>query len=372
VNLPTAAELEAAFESVDPLTIGIEEEVMLLDPETHDLWPHAAELLDRLDGDSRFKPELPASQVEIVVAPSPSSEQALAALAQGRRDLADAADGLTVPAAIAVHPFAATEGELASSERYNQVHAEYGPVARRQLVAALQIHVAVSGAERTLAVYNSLRSRLPEIAAIAASAPFRRGRDTGLASVRPKLAELLPRQGMPPPVDSWQGFADDLRWGAAAGTVADPTQWWWELRPHTMFGTLEVRVPDAQSAFEDAAGVVGLVYTLIAWLAERHDRGESLGIDPTWRIEENRWSAARWGVEGQMADLRTGRPEPTRERLLRLLDELASTGDRLGTTSLLAKARKLVGANGAIAQRDVFSRGGMDGLMRWVTARFVE
>jgi glutamate---cysteine ligase / carboxylate-amine ligase len=188
-----AERLEAIFDAPAPLTVGVEEEVMLLDPASLDLAPRAEEVLARVVDDPRFKAELPASQVEILTEPTTSAAAAVAALARGRDDLAEAMRGLARPATAGVHPFAAAEGKLSSSERYGLVRAEYGRIARRQLVASLQVHVALGGAAQTLPVYNALRSYLPEIAALAANAAFYRGSDTELASVRPKIAELLPR-----------------------------------------------------------------------------------------------------------------------------------------------------------------------------------
>jgi carboxylate-amine ligase len=368
----TAERLEAAFDDPAPLTVGLEEEVMLLDPTTLDLSPRAFELLTRLEGDPRFKAELPASQVEIVTEPTSEVGAAMEALSRSRRVLVDAARGLARPATAGVHPFAAPEGKLSASERYGLVRAEYGRVARRQLVAALQVHVAVGGAERTLAVYNALRSHLPEVAALAANAAFYEGRDAEMASVRPKIAELLPRQGTPPSIESWDRFAEELRWGARTGAVVEPRLWWWELRPHPLFGTLEVRVPDAQTTLSDAAGIVSFVHALVAWLAERHEGGERPSAQPTWRIEENRWSAARYGLEGQMADLETGELEPTRERLDRMLAELGPTAERLGSAGELGEASRLAQSNGALRQREVARGNGVKGLAEWMAESFVE
>jgi carboxylate-amine ligase len=368
----TAAQLEAVFERAEPLTIGIEEEVMLLDPETFDLWPGAAELLGRLRGDPRFKAELPASQLEIITAPTTSADEALAALGAGREDLVNAARGEARPAVAGVHPFSSARGELASSELYAHIIAEYEPVARRQLVGALQVHVAAGGAARTLAVYNALRGYLPEIAALAANAAIYEGRDSGLASVRPKIAELLPRQGVPPAIESWADLARAFRWGARAGAMEAPRMWWWELRPHLEFGTLEVRVPDAQTSLDDASGIVGFVQCLVARLCELHDAGEDLDAPPTWRIEENRWSAARHGLEGRMADLETGEAKPTRERLVELMEEVEPAADRLGSATLLSSARRLAEVNGAIRQRETFASAGAVGLATSLADRFLE
>src|SRR3982074_574578 len=151
-EIPDAATLRRRFDEVGGCTVGVEEEVMLLDPQTFDLAPVSAPVLDRLEGDPRFKPELPAAQREIVTTPETSACAAVAQLAAGRRDLAAASEGLAIPAAAGVHPFASPEGHLNRSARYDRIRREFGPVAQRQLVASLQVHVAVGDAARTLAV----------------------------------------------------------------------------------------------------------------------------------------------------------------------------------------------------------------------------
>jgi glutamate---cysteine ligase / carboxylate-amine ligase len=361
-----AEHLQATFAAPEPLTIGLEEEVMLLDPGTLDLAPVAPEVLVRLDGDPRFKGELPSSQIEILTEPAGTVAEAIAALAAGRADLAAACEGLALPAAAGVHPFAAAEGQLTDSERYARIRTEYGKIAHRQLVASLQVQVAVGDAGRTLDVYNQLREYLPELAALAANAPFHEGRDTGLASVRPKIAEMLPRQGLPPRISGWEELAAELRWGRTAGAVPEPRSWWWELRPNPAFGTLEIRVPDAQTTIADAAGVAACAHALIVWLSDRG--GTDRGV-PTWRIDENRWSAARHGVEGRMADLETGETAPTRDRLVWLLDEIATASN---AADPMAGARRLVNRNGAIRQRELVEEHGVKGLAAWLAEHFLD
>jgi carboxylate-amine ligase len=366
----TADRLAAIFDAPEPFTVGLEEEVMLLDPATLDLAPVATAALRRLGGDPRFKPELPASQLEILTEPVASATEAIRALATGRGDLANALEGIARPAAAGVHPFASAVGELNDAPRYRRLSVEYGPIARRQLVTSLQVHVAVGDAGLALAVYNAMRERLPEIAALAANAAYYRGRDTGFASVRPMIAELLPRQGLPPHLRSWDQFATELRWGARSGAVTDPRRWWWELRPNAAFGTLEVRVPDAQTTLADAAGIVALVQALVAHLAD--GEVDSAHPAPTWRIAHNRWSAARRGIEGDMADLATGEPEPTLDRLRRLLDELEPAAERLGSSALLSEARRLTQVTGAIRQRQLAGELGVDGLTAWIAEHYLD
>ena len=350
-HTPSAAELRATFDQGQDHLVGIEDEVMLLDPDTLELTPQASEVLARLEGDQRFKLELPRSQLEIITAPAETVRQAASQLLEARREAAGRAGDLVRLAAGGVHPFSPGQGELNQLERYRPTIVEFGPIAQRQLVCATQVHVSVAGAERALAVYNAARSYLPLLAALAANGAFYEGRDSGLASVRPKLCELLPRQGVPSAFDSWEKYAETLAWGATSRRF-DSRTWWWELRPHPGFGTLEFRVPDAQPTVAEVAAVAAVAQSLVAWLATRHDRGERLASAPVWRIEENRWSTCRDGVEGTMADLGTGAPRSTRTCLNQLLDALEPVAHGLGAGEDLGRARELVARNGALMQRE--------------------
>jgi carboxylate-amine ligase len=344
---------------------------MLLDARSLDLAPRAHEVLAATGGDVRFKPELPAAQLEIALPPAASVPQAAADLARARAEIAAVAAPGARLAAAGAHPFAAPEGPVNPAPRYERLEAEFGAVIRHQLLFGLHVHVAVRPADRALAVYNAVRSYLPDLAALAANAPFYAGRDTGLASVRPKIADILPRQGVPPEIPSWDALAAYLQWGRASGAVPEPAQWWFELRLHVGYGTVEVRVPDVQSAVADTAAVAAVAHALVAWLAERHGAGERFDAAATWRIAENRWAACRHGLDARLADLRTGEPRPARERLHALLDELEPVAARLGCAAPLAGARALLERNGAERQRAIAAERGLPGLVEWLTERFL-
>jgi glutamate---cysteine ligase / carboxylate-amine ligase len=342
---PTAEALRALFDEPAPLTVGLEEEAMLLDPETLDLAPVAPGVLAAAADGAPLKLELPASQLEVVTPPAAEVPGAIAALAEGRCALLAAAEAGGVRVACAgAHPFAAAEGPLNEGERYDRIRELYGNVAHRQLVCALQVHVCVRGADRALAVHNALRSYLPDLAGLAANAPFHDGADTGLASIRPLIGTLLPRQGVPPALPSWEAFAGGLAW------AGENASWWWELRPHPILGTLELRVPDAQATVADAEAIASVAHALVAWLAERHDAGEELPVAESWRIAENRWSACRHGLTGTMLDLETGERGATAERVGALLDELEPAAKDIGCAAGLAKARELLTAGGGAAR----------------------
>ena len=363
-----AAKLRALFDEPGPMTVGLEEEAMVLDAATLDLAPVGARLVEAAGEGAPFKLEMPAAQLEVATPPCATLAEALAALAEGRRVLAGvAAEQGAAVACAGAHPFAAAEGPLNEGERYAAIEAAHASVARRQLVYALQVHVRVAGADRALAVYNALRGRLPELAALAACAPLHEGRDTGLASIRPLIAGMLPRQGTPPALPSWEAFADGLAW------AGDPGAWWWELRPHRLHGTLELRALDAQPSLRDAAAVAAVGLCLVSALADRFDAGEPLGVPDTWRIAENRWRALRHGLGGTLKDLRTGEERATADVVEELLDELAPVAAELGCAAHLDAARELARAGGGAAKlRAAAADGGLDGAVRWLTERYRE
>ena len=352
--------------------MGIEEEFMLLRPDTHELVPRAAEVLALVEGQDRYTGELPAAQIEARTTPCRTIAELIPQLAGARRELAAVSEGVAELASAGTHPLAPAEGELSAAPRYEPAIRRYGSaVLRRQLVFALQVHVAAGDAACSLAVYNSLRSYLPEIAALAANAPFLEGRDTGLASVRPQIGLLLPRQGVPPAFASWAELAGAIEWGQAGGLMVNESNWWWELRPRPSLGTLAVRVPDAQTTVPESVAVAALVQCLVVWLARKHEGGEGLPVHPAWRIAENRWLAARDGIKAELADLETGEIRPLGRILHRLLAELEPVAVELGCAPELGAVADLAAENGAARQRRVAEEAGLPELPGWLAGRFL-
>lgn len=359
----TEADWRAAFDERSDTTLGVEEELMLLDPATLELLPEAARAVDSLGDRERFRTEMPAAQVEIVTPVARDAPSIAAELHAARHTLGSACEGWARLAGSGTHPTAPVVGPLSHGARYEAIRTEYGWAAERGLVFGLHVHVGVRGADRALAVFNALRSHLPEIAALAGNAPFQDGRDTGLASVRPKIAEGFPRQGVPPSIASWRALSELESWGRAGGAFPDATQLWWEARLHPRFGTIEVRVPDQQATVAESMAVVAFAASLVAWLAERHDAGERLASHDSVRIAENRWRALRHGLAGTLLDLDTGEPEGTRRRVRRLIECCAPAGERLGATPHLADADALARHNGAERQRALAAERGLEGLI---------
>ena len=184
--------------------------------------------------------------------------------------------------------------------------------------------------------------------------------------MRPKLCEVLPRQGVPPVFATLEDLAAFLAWGRRSASFPDASHLWYEVRLHPLHGTVEVRVPDVQTRLEDAAAVAAVAHSLVVALAERHAAGEVLAVHATARIQENRWRALRHGVHGHLVDLTSGATSPTRDVLRGLLDELEPVAARLGATAPLQHARSLLAGTGANRQRTVHARSGLTGLMAWL------
>jgi carboxylate-amine ligase len=362
----TAGELRRAFDVVDPLTIGIEEELFLVHRETLDLAPESRQALAVLDGDPRFVDELRLSQLELVTPVCATAGDAARELADARATLCGALPPRLALAAAGTHPFSTNWGDITEGDRYRLIADEYTWAAQRSLACGLHVHVAVGHADRTLAVFNALRSYLPELGALAANSPFYEGRDTGLCSIRPKLNEAFPRSGIPPSFSSWKELAGYLDWARKGSLFPDPTHFWWDLRPHMRFGTLELRVADTQTSVADAAAIAAVFHSLVAMLSDRYDAGGELPVHETYRIVENGWRALRHGVRGWLVDLETGVPQETRERISALLEELRPHAARLRCSDELLHARALLVGNGADRQRYVADRDGLQGLVRWL------
>ena len=365
-RVATPDEWRARFDGASEFTIGLEDELMLVDPATLKLAPEIDRVLGAVAGDRRFTRELRSAQLEIVTPVCENAAEACGEIADARRKLTAVLDDTLGFAAAGTHPFSTDWGTIADGDRYRAIADEYTWAARRSLACGLHVHVAVPGAERALAVYNGLRSYLPVLAALGTNSPFVEGTDSGLCSIRPKLNEAFPRAGVPPVFASWEELVAFVDWGRTGGLFPDHTHFWWDLRPHLEHGTLELRATDAQTRVEDAAAIAALFQALVLTLAERHDEGEALPVHDTYRISENAWRAYRSGVRGWLVDLDTGEPRPTRELLAALIDEVTPAARRLECLPQLEHARTLLAGNGADRQRYVEAREGMLGLTAWL------
>jgi len=355
----------AVFDRVAPFTVGAEEEYLLVDPDTLDPAPVAQDALACAGDGSHLAPEFRAGQIEAITAPCATIAEVAHELASARLAVVDAVGGRALVVACGAHPTALDPGPVTALPRYLRLAQAHPWAAQHAFTCGLHVHVALSGADRALAVHNALRSYLPEIVALGANAPFHRGEDSGLATVRPKLNSAWPRFGIPPAFASWRDVMALGAWAREGGAFPDETYQWWDLRLRPGIGTVEVRAPDVQTRVEDAATVTALVQSLVYELASRHDAGERLPIDPHERIQENLWLALRDGVSGRLIDLASGRSGWTGERLLALAERLLPSAAILGCDrELLGIGRIVLEGGGAERQRNIVVDGGTAALVR--------
>jgi len=362
----TLQQLTRAFEHTLPFTIGVEEELMLVDSSSFDLAPVIDEVLPLVDGDGRFARELRAAQIELITPVCVTAADACRELVGARKHLIERLDDRYRLLACGTHPFSVRHGEITEAGRYRAIADEYTWAATRSLVCGLHVHVAVPGAERALAVYNALRSYLPELAALSANSAFVDGVDSGMASVRPKFNDAYPRSGVPPSFTTWEELLNFVDWGRSGGLFPDSSHLWWEMRPHPVHGTIEIRVADTQTRVDDTTAIVAIIQALVAMLTGHFDAGEQLPRHRTCQITENAWRAHRYGVRGWLVDLDNGRRIATRDRIARLLDELRPYAAEFDGEGQLDAARTLLAGNGSDRQRYVHARDGLAGLTRWL------
>jgi glutamate---cysteine ligase / carboxylate-amine ligase len=364
-------QLQELFDGRSGSTIGLEEELMLLDPDTLEVSPEAELVFDLVAGDGRFATGLRQGQIEVRTPVCGNAVAAALCLADAILSLKDRLAGRLVIASAGTHPFSSSWGAVTRGQRYKKLAAEFPQAAHGNLPSGLHVHVAVSGAQRALAVYNAARSFLPELTALAANSPFLDGEDTGLASARSHLTLAFHRSGVPPAFPSWEAYVELVEWGRRGGVFPDASHLWWDLRPHSQFGTIELRCADGQTRVEDAAAVAALFQCLLVWLASRYDEQEQLAVHDTSRIAENVWRASRYGTHGYMVDPVTGEQEETRSRIRRLLEALEPTASSYGMSWALLTASTLLVDNGADRQRYVAERQGLTDLTRWLAGETV-
>ena len=305
------------FESSTDFTIGLEEEFAILDPGTLELEHrfedvYAACKEDEVLAESAAG-ELIASEVEIRSGRAESFAAAVEAQRERRARLFELVEGMGLAlGATGTHPWANyLDQRIIDTPHYNRLRHELGWVAQRNNTWSLHVHMGVRGADRAIAVCDWLRELLPPLLAVSANSPFLDRRDTGLHSVRTEIfTRTFPRCGVPSPFGDWQGYADFTGTLERLGSVVESTQLWWSVRPHHKFGTVEVRICDAQTRGEESFAMAGLIAACIAQTAldydERGYAGNGGPLDDN-QIEENLWRAIRHGKSGKQIDFRRER-----------------------------------------------------------------
>jgi glutamate---cysteine ligase / carboxylate-amine ligase len=322
-----------------PFTLGVEEELQLVNVETFDLTSRYAEVFGKAARhDDQIKEELLQSTVEVATEPRGTVGEAIAEAEELRRRAREYADGHGVRILSAgTHPFARYEHqEVTERPRYVELLDALQWAIERQLIFGLHVHVGLRTADEAIEVANALRTSLPELLALSANSPFWHGRDSGLSSTRSKVFDSMPRSGLPPRFESFDEFRELVERGVRTGSFDDYTFIWWDLRPHPRLGTIEVRICDAQTRLENVAVLVALVQSLVATLADRREREGRLHCEPITLIAENKWRAVRYGLEAELVDLARDEPRPAGDALRELAELAAPAAKRLGCSDELA------------------------------------
>lgn len=360
-------------------SLGVEEEFQLVGRESYELVSRVDEILSEVAGEEehngRVKPELLQSVVEVATDVAGSVGEAMEDLRGLRARLRDAAaerDALI--AAAGTHPFSRYEHqEVTDRPRYLELVEDMGWIAERELIFGLHVHVGLGSPETAIACLNAARTFLPELLALSANSPFWQARPTGLASTRTKVFEAFPRSGLPPAFASWEEYEDLVDRGVRARSFPDPTYIWWDLRPHPSLGTIELRICDAQASLEAVTGIVALAQSLVATLAEAHEAGEALPVQPVTLVDENKWRATRDGLDAKLVDLEHDTERSARDAVLDLVERSEAAARRLGCAAELESVESLLArGTGADEQLRVYEEtGSLLAVAQWIAEETV-
>ena len=330
-----------AFDGAQDLTVAVEEEFAILDPDTLSLTNRFEDLQAAARGtdlEPHLVGELIASEVEVRTGRCETFAEAAARVPERRAQLAALADTLGLAlAGTGTHPWSPwQEQRIIDTLHYRRNDELLRYVVWRNNSFGQHVHVAIHGADRAVKVCDGLRPFLPDLLALSASSPFVEAVDSGLHSARTEIfTRMFPRCGVPDPYGDWATFEDYVRTLFRTESITEHTQLWWSVRPHLGFPTVEIRICDGQPDQGEAIGLAALMYALTARIARAIDEGEPL-LSPTPRmIEENTWRAIRYGLSGELLDLRTNEVRPARAAIEQLIEWVRPVADELGVTPYL-------------------------------------
>jgi glutamate---cysteine ligase / carboxylate-amine ligase len=329
------------FDAAEDLTVSVEEEFALLDPESLDLVNRFEDVQAAARGtvlEQNLAGELIASEAEVKTGKQPTFAEVPAALVERRAELRALVEPLGLHlGATGTHPWASWRDQrIIDTPHYRRNDELLKYVVWRNNTFGLHTHVAVRGADRAVQVTSALRNWLPELLAVSASSPFHEGVDTGLHSARTQVfTRFFPRCGVPDVFRTWDDYAAYVRFLYETGSIDEATQLWWSVRPHLSFPTVELRICDGQPDVAEAQSLTALMVSVTARCARAIDEGESLPEHPNRLIEENLWRAIRYGLSGELIDLERGDVLPARARLERLVEWVLPVAEEIGAAPWL-------------------------------------
>jgi carboxylate-amine ligase len=330
------------FENGRDFTVAVEEEFALLDRDTLALDNRFEELQALAAGrevESHLVGELIASEAEVRTGRSESFAEAAARMGERREQLSGLADELGILlGSSGTHPWSPWQAQrIIDTPHYRRNDELLRYVVWRNNTFGQHVHVGIRGADRAVEVASAMRNFLPELLALSASSPFVEGVLSGLHSARTQIfTRTFPRCGVPDPFTDWQEYEQFVRFLYATGSIVEHTQLWWSVRVHLSFPTVEVRIADAQPDLAESRSLVALAFSLVARCARAVDEGEPLVWQPHRMIEENLWRAIRWGLSGEMIDLRSGDVRSTRAAVEELIEWVMPVAEELGAAPFLA------------------------------------
>jgi carboxylate-amine ligase len=329
------------FESARDFTVAVEEEFAILDPDTLSLTNRFEELKAAAVG-TELEPhlvgELIASEVEIRTGRRETFAEVVALVPQRRAQLMALADKLGVTlGATGTHPWSPwQEQRIIDTPHYRLRDQLLRYVVWKNNSFGIHMHVAIRGTDRAVQVCDALRAYLPDLLALSASSPFVENVNTGLHSARTQIfTRFFPRCGVPDVYGDWRTFEQYVRFLFDTGSITEHTEMWWSVRPHLSFPTVEIRICDAQPLQDEAIALTAFAYSLTARIARAIDEGEPLLLPTNREIEENFWRAIRWGLSGELIDLRTHRVRPARVAIEELIEWVQPVAEELGAAEYL-------------------------------------
>jgi glutamate---cysteine ligase / carboxylate-amine ligase len=334
-------------------TIGIEEELMILDAQSLEL-SNSIETMLEATSEGAVRPELMESVLEIATAPHANIAEAGQELRALRRQVRETAatKGLAIGSA-GTHPFALWEEQrIVARPRYRDLISALRFVARQEIIFGAHVHIGIDGPDKAIHVANGMRVHIPLLLALSANSPFWRADATGLASTRTPIFRAFPRVGIPPYYDGWADYEQRIEFMCASGTIEDYTYLWFDVRPHPNLGTVEIRVADAQTRVDHTLAIAALVQAMVKELSEHFDEGTELAHYPYEMLDENKWLAARHGLEGELVDLPSQERVGTKQLARRVLDRMKGHAEDLGSDRELEGINDLL-QRGNGAQRQV-------------------
>jgi carboxylate-amine ligase len=337
-------------------TVGVEEEFQIIDPDTGELRSHVSELIasGAQDLGDQIKRELHQSIVEVGTKICQDVNELRDEIFKIRRQLAEAAGraGLAVAAA-GTHPYSHWKDQVLSPGlRYENLVEELQQLARSLLIFGLHVHVAVPDRHTMIDLMNQARYFLPHLLALSTSSPFWMGRDTGIKSYRTTIFRRFPRTGVPDYFGSWSEFENYVKLLVDLKCIEDAKKIWWDVRPHPTYGTLEFRVCDVPTRPADAVMLGALCQAIVVKLYKLHQRNMGYRIYRRALIEENKWRAARWGMDGKLIDFGKKEEVPMRDLALELLEFVDDVVDELGSREAVNEVHRVL-AEGTSADRQL-------------------